>query len=68
MHPNLAVVAITNESLYTSPEQNQLFEFLGARPATAAVAVTDATARIEAMTTPSICQDQCSKVCTAVTR
>ena len=39
-----------------------------ARPATAAVAVTDATARIEAMTTPSICRDWCSKVCTVVTR
>ena len=39
-----------------------------ASPATAAVAVTDATARIEAMTTPSICRDQCSKVHTAVTR
>ena len=29
MHPNLAVVTITNESLYVSPKQNQLFEFLG---------------------------------------
>ena len=39
-----------------------------ARPATATVAVTDATARIEAMTTRSMCRDRCSKVCTAVTR
>ena len=39
-----------------------------ARPATAAVVVTDATTRIEAMTTASIRQDRCSKVCTAVTR
>ena len=39
-----------------------------ARPAIAAVAVTDATARIEAMTTPSMRRDRCSKVCTAVTR
>ena len=38
------------------------------RPATAAVAVTDTTARIEAMTTPSIRRDRCSKVCTVVTR
>ena len=29
MHQNLAVVAITSESLYASPEQNQPFEFLG---------------------------------------
>ena len=29
MHLNLTVVAITNESLFANPEQNQLFEFLG---------------------------------------
>ena len=39
-----------------------------ARPVTAAVEVTDTTARIEAMTTPSIRWDRCRKVCTAVTR
>ena len=45
-----------------------LISWCNARTATASVAVTDTTARIEAMTTPSIRQDRCSKVCTAVTR
>ena len=39
-----------------------------ARLAITAVAVTDTIARIEAMTTPNIRRDRCSKVCRVVTR
>ena len=57
------------ESLCQSQTKSAVWiPWCNARPATAAVAVTDATARIDAMTTPSIRRDRCSKVCTAVTR
>ena len=47
---------------------SSLYALMKARPATVAVAVTEATARIDAMTMPSILQDRWRRVCTAFTR
>ena len=57
------------ESLCQSRTKSAVWIFwYNARLAIAAVAVTDAIARIKAMITPNTHQDRCSKVDTAVTR
>ena len=47
---------------------SSLYALMQSKTCTVAVAVTEATARIDAMTMPSILRDRWGRVCTAFTR